>query len=76
MRRPHPALGRPLDGDVLDIAIGSYLAERDHTAAGVTGSALRPAVAMDGKALSGSAHRQQRHRHLLSAVTHASTSHP
>ncbi|MDL5198633.1 ISAs1 family transposase [Streptomyces sp. ALI-76-A] len=28
---------------------------------------------MDGKALSGSAHRQQRHRHLLSAVTHAPT---
>ncbi|MFJ1582541.1 hypothetical protein ACIOC1_04415 [Streptomyces sp. NPDC088197] len=26
---------------------------------------------MDGKALSGSAHRRQRHRHLLSAVTHA-----
>jgi hypothetical protein len=32
-------------------------------------SAPRP----DGKALSGSAHRQQRHRHLLSAVTHAPT---
>ncbi|WP_327137649.1 ISAs1 family transposase [Streptomyces sp. NBC_01340] len=28
---------------------------------------------MDGKALSGSAHRRQRHRHLLSAVTHAPT---
>ena len=36
-----------------------------------TGSAPRPAIAVDGKALSGSAHRQQRHRHLLSAVTHA-----
>lgn len=33
----------------------------------------RPAIAVDGKALSGSAHRQQRHRHLLSAVTHAPT---
>ncbi|MYV47963.1 hypothetical protein [Streptomyces sp. SID2888] len=30
-------------------------------------------MAADGKALSGSAHRQQRHRHLLSAVTHAPT---
>ncbi|MFJ2632287.1 ISAs1 family transposase [Streptomyces sp. NPDC087422] len=36
-------------------------------------SARRPgaAIAVDGKALSGSAHRRQRHRHLLSAVTHA-----
>ncbi|WP_338895116.1 ISAs1 family transposase [Streptomyces sp. TG1A-60] len=64
-----------LDGDALDSAIGAYLAERDHTAnAGRgTGSAPRPAIAVDGKALSGSAHRQQRHRHLLSAVTHAPT---
>jgi predicted transposase YbfD/YdcC len=40
---------------------------------GATGSAPRPAIAVDGKALSGSAHRTQRHRHLLSAVTHAPT---
>ncbi|MFJ5220967.1 ISAs1 family transposase [Streptomyces sp. NPDC088354] len=61
-----------IDGDALDAAIGAYLAERDHTdVAG--GSAPRPAIAVDGKALTGSAHRQQRHRHLLSAVTHAPT---
>ena len=62
-----------LDGDALDAAIGAYLAERDHTTIGVTGSAPRAAIAVDGKALSGSAHRAQRHRHLLSAVTHAPT---
>ncbi|MFJ8463764.1 transposase family protein [Streptomyces swartbergensis] len=62
-----------LDGDALDAAIGAYLAEHDHTAIGATGSAPRPAIAVDGKALSGSAHRQRRHRHLLSAVTHAPT---
>lgn len=64
-----------LDGDALDAAVGACLAERDHTevAGRGTGSAPRPAIAVDGKALSGSAHRQQRHRHLLSAVTHAPT---
>ena len=62
-----------LDGDALDAVIGAYLAGHDHTDAGATGSAPRPAIAVDGKALSGSAHRQQRHRHLLSAVTHAPT---
>ncbi|WP_434587180.1 transposase family protein [Streptomyces sp. A5-4] len=60
-----------LDGDALDTAIGAYLTERDHTDVGRTVSSPRPAIAVDGKALSGSAHRQQRHRHLLSAVTHA-----
>ncbi|GGS26675.1 hypothetical protein GCM10010269_76620 [Streptomyces humidus] len=59
-----------LDGDALDAAIGAYLAGHNHTDAG-TGLAPRPAIAVDGKALSGSAHRQQRHRHLLSSVTHA-----
>ncbi|MEN1882641.1 ISAs1 family transposase [Streptomyces mirabilis] len=62
-----------LDGDALDAAIGAYPAERDHTDAGGTSSAPRTAIAVDGKALSGSAHRRQRHRHLLSAVTHAPT---
>ncbi|MFF3381371.1 ISAs1 family transposase [Streptomyces sp. NPDC002680] len=62
-----------LDGDALDAVIGAYLAGHDHTDAGTTDSAPRPAIAVDGKALSGSAHRQQRHRHLLSAVTHAPT---
>lgn len=37
---------------------------------GGTGLVPRPAIAVDGKALSGSAHRRQRHPHLLSAVTH------
>lgn len=60
-----------LDGDALDAAVGAYLAEHHHTAARGTRSARRPAIAVDGKALSGSAHRHQRHRHLLSAVTHA-----
>ncbi|MEV6319001.1 hypothetical protein [Streptomyces sp. NPDC051776] len=74
-RRPpsHTALTRllaALDGDVLDATMGAYLAERDHTAAGDTGSAPRPAIAVDGKALSGSGYRPQCHRHLLSAVTH------
>ncbi|MEU6201812.1 ISAs1 family transposase [Streptomyces sp. NPDC047061] len=62
-----------LDGDALDDAIGAYLAGHDHTDIGGTSSAPRPAIAVDGKALSGSAHRTQRHRHLLSAVTHALT---
>ncbi|MFJ8937330.1 ISAs1 family transposase [Streptomyces sp. NPDC102365] len=61
-----------LDGDVRDTVIGAYLAERDHHTVG-SGSAPRPAIAVDGKALSGSAHRTRRHRHLLSAVTHAPT---
>lgn len=62
-----------LDGDALDAAIGAYLAERDHTDVRAAGSALRSAIAVDGKALSGSAHMQQRRRHLLSAVAHAPT---
>ncbi|MEV0558632.1 transposase family protein [Streptomyces sp. NPDC050597] len=75
-RAPSPTLTRllaALDGDALDSVIGAYLAERDHTAitGRGTGSAPRPAIAVDSKALSGSAHRQQHHRHLLSAVTHA-----
>ncbi|WP_443041589.1 hypothetical protein [Streptomyces sp. B21-083] len=52
--------------------IGTCLAERDHHTVG-SGSAPRPAIAVDGKALSGSAHRIQRYRHLLSAVSHAPT---
>ncbi|WP_405970734.1 transposase family protein [Streptomyces sp. NBC_00988] len=49
-----------LDGDALDAAIGAYLAV--HTDVGTTGFAPQPAIAVDGKALSGSAHRQHRHR--------------
>ncbi|MFJ9249035.1 ISAs1 family transposase [Streptomyces sp. NPDC101776] len=62
-----------LDSEVLDAAIGTYLAGHDHTDVGATASAPRPSIAVDGKTPSGSAHRQQRHRHLLSAVTHAPT---
>ena len=47
-----------LDGDALDAAIGAYLVEHHRTDAGGTGSAPRPVIAVDGKALSGSAHRQ------------------
>jgi hypothetical protein len=36
--------------------IGAYLAEPAHTAVSSTGWAPLPAIAVDGKALSGSAH--------------------
>ncbi|MFI9605383.1 hypothetical protein ACIHCX_37180, partial [Streptomyces sp. NPDC052043] len=38
----------------LDAVIGAYLAERDHTDTGGTGSAPSTAIAVDSKALSGS----------------------
>ncbi|MEU1185314.1 transposase family protein [Streptomyces sp. NPDC005820] len=38
-----------LDGDALDDVIGAYLAERDHTDVGTTGSAPRSAIAVDGE---------------------------
>ncbi|WP_326782840.1 transposase family protein [Streptomyces sp. NBC_00151] len=60
-----------LDGDALDAAIGAYLAEPAPTNTRGTDSPQRTAIAVDGKALAGSVHQQQRHRHLLSAVTHA-----
>lgn len=62
-----------LDGDALDAAIGAYLVERGHTGVTTTGSAPLAVIAVDGKALPGSAHLQQRYQHLLSAVTHAPT---
>jgi hypothetical protein len=62
-----------LDGDALDAVIGAYLVERAHTEVSSTGWAPLPAIAVDGKALSGSAHLQRRHRYLLSAVTHHPT---
>lgn len=69
----HPALTRILaavDGDALDTAVGACLAEHDR---GDVQAAAAPerAIAVDGKALAGSAHLVQRHRHLLSAVSHA-----
>lgn len=39
----------------------------------MTGLAPRLAIGVDGQALSGSAHRTQRHRHLLPGVTDAPT---
>ncbi|MER6611096.1 ISAs1 family transposase [Streptomyces sp. NPDC000927] len=70
-RTPSSAtIGRVLgavDGDVLDGAVGSYLAERHHRA---TAGAGLWVIAVDGKALKGSARLDDPRRHLLSAVTH------
>jgi hypothetical protein len=55
-----------VDGDALDAAVGSYLADRHRTADG----AARRVIAVDGKALKGSARLDEPRRHLLSAVTH------
>ncbi len=74
-RAPSPAtIGRVLravNGDVLDRAVGAYLADRHR---GVTewadASGPRRVIAVDGKALKGSARRDAPRRHLLSAVTH------
>jgi predicted transposase YbfD/YdcC len=77
-RAPSPAtIGRVLgavDGDALDRAVGAYLADR-HRAATEPAPSLsasgRPCViAVDGKALKGSARLSATRRHLLSAVTH------
>ncbi|WP_307783799.1 ISAs1 family transposase [Streptomyces spinoverrucosus] len=57
-----------IDGDALDRAVGAYLTGR-HDAAGA-GSGPRRVIAVDGKALKGSAHLTATRRHLLSAVTH------
>jgi predicted transposase YbfD/YdcC len=65
-----------LDGDALDAAIGAYLADRHRAAAsdGADATALpsrrRRAIAVDGKALKGSARLELKRRHLLSAVAH------
>ena len=79
-RTPSSAtIGRVLgavDGDALDQAVGAYPADR-HRAA--TGPAQAPSpsasgrlrvIAVDGKALKGSARLTATRRHLLSAVTH------
>ncbi|MFE7860135.1 ISAs1 family transposase [Streptomyces sp. NPDC057403] len=57
-----------IDGDALDRAVGAYLTGR-HDAEGA-GSGPRRVIAVDGKALKGSAHLTATRRHLLSAVTH------
>jgi hypothetical protein len=60
-----------LDGDALDRAVGAYLADRLHDHTTETGpKPPRRAIAVDGKALKGSARQGQQRRHLLSALTH------
>jgi hypothetical protein len=79
-RTPSPAaIGLVLgavDGDALDRAVGAYLADR-HRAATEPARAPSPSasgrprvIAVDGKALKGSARPTATRRHLLSAVTH------
>lgn len=63
-----------LDGDALDRAVCAYLAHR-HRAATEPAPAPSPSrrlrvIAVDGKALKGSARLTAARRHLLSAVTH------
>ena len=77
---PSPAtIGRVLgavDGDALDRAVGAYLADRHRATTGPArapspSASTRPRViAVDGKALKGSARLTATRRHLLSAVTH------
>ncbi|HET9878284.1 MAG TPA: ISAs1 family transposase [Candidatus Limnocylindria bacterium] len=65
------AIGRVLerlDGDALDAAVGAWLSRRHGETAPAAGQ--RRAIAVDGKALRGSARLGQPRRHLLSAVTH------
>ncbi|MCX4775271.1 ISAs1 family transposase [Streptomyces sp. NBC_01264] len=78
-RAPSPAtIGRVLgavDGDVLDRAVGAYLADRHRAATEPTrtppsASERLRVIAVDGKALKGSARLTAKRRHLLSAVTH------
>ncbi|MFC8626734.1 transposase family protein [Streptomyces anulatus] len=66
------AIGRVLerlDADALDAAVGTWLAHR-HTATTAAAPDGRGVIAVDGKALRGSARLDQPRRHLLSAVTH------
>lgn len=75
-RSPKPVtIGRvleALDGDALDQAVGAYLADQHRTSACADVPATRPrrVIAVDGKALKGSARLDAPRRHLLSAVTH------
>lgn len=62
-----------IDGNALDAAIGAYLADQHQATAEAAedeDTPRRPAIALDGKALKGSARLGQRCRHLLSAITH------
>lgn len=75
-RSPKPGtLGRvlqALDGDALDQAVGAYLADRHRitASADMPETRSRQIIAVDGKALRGSARLAAPRRHLLSAVTH------
>ena len=61
-------------GNALDRAVGAYLADRHRAATEPdvmpSASARRRVIAVDGKALKGSARLTALRRHLLSAVTH------
>ncbi|MGW1616060.1 ISAs1 family transposase [Streptomyces sp. NPDC002285] len=69
-----------VDSDALDRAVGAYLTDRHHTATGAatkaTGQPAPPApgrlrvLALDGKALKGSARLTSARRHLLSLAPH------
>lgn len=79
-RTPSSAtIGRVLgavDGEALDRAVGAYLADQHRAATEPavaptsSASGRRRVIAVDGKALKGSAHLTSARRHLLSAVTH------
>ncbi|MEU7875824.1 ISAs1 family transposase [Dactylosporangium sp. NPDC049140] len=59
-----------IDGDALDRAIGAYLADRHRTEVDNDDRPWpRRVIAVDGKALKGSARTGRKHRHLLSALT-------
>jgi predicted transposase YbfD/YdcC len=60
-----------LDGDALDHAIGAYLTDRLRAqTADTAATSPRRVIAVDGKALKGSARLDQARRHLLSALDH------
>lgn len=60
-----------LDGDALDRAVGAYLTGRLRSQATDTAPTRpRRIIAVDGKALKGSARLEQARRHLLSALAH------
>lgn len=54
-----------IDGDALDVAVGSWLADRHPKATGVR------SLAVDGKSLRGAARAKGRRIHLLAALEHA-----
>lgn len=56
-----------IDGDALDLAVGSWLADRRPKATGLRG------LAVDGKSLRGAARAKGRKIHLLAALEHATS---